>query len=134
MNTATLLFAALLLHHYFPTPLRCCLNHENTSGWKSACFASRASFVLQSRMRAYDSTTFLFPSTILTVDGEWHSFFATSAHFRFESQFTAAKSQVYLLTMAYAFPDHGFERYKIARLPKTNGTMQMASPRRDERE
>lgn len=52
-----------------PMRLCCCLNHKNAFTSKSMCFAPWASFVLQLKMRAFGSTAFLFPITILTVNG-----------------------------------------------------------------
>lgn len=71
-----------------------CLNHENTSALKPACFASWAFFVLLSKMKVFASTASLFPTTVLTIDRESPTSFTMSAHFCFKHRLTAVKSHV----------------------------------------
>lgn len=59
--------------------------------WKHFCSQVRvlsfSAFVFLSEMRAFASTSFFFPTTVLVFDKESQSSFVMSAHFRFESRF-----------------------------------------------
>lgn len=78
---------------------------RSTSNAPAVCFAPWVYFVLQSKIRAFGATAFLFPTTVLAVDRESPSSFMVSAHFRFGSWFTAVKSD--FCTAAISFIDIG---------------------------
>lgn len=111
-----------------------CLNHENTSALKPACFASWAFFVLLAKISAFASTTLLFTTTVPTIDTESLSTLAMSAHFRFGFWFTAAKSQVlHLSAMGFVSSRPWFLPIQNGRptgAPKTSGTVQMEPSQR----
>lgn len=103
-----------------PMHLWCCLNHENTSTSKFACFAPRSSFASLKKTITSASTTFPFPTTAITVHAESASYYVISARFSFECRSAAAKLSKFLVYQQWLslLPSHGTERYKEASPPE----------------
>lgn len=83
----------------------------------------------------FASTTFLSPTTMLTIDGKSQNAFMMSTHFRFGPRFYAVRSQVsHLSSMAFTSSQPWFQaikNVKPARAPKTHGTMWMVASLRE---
>lgn len=101
----------------YPLWLHCCLDHDNTSVCESTCFTSRASLVLLPKMRAFASTAFLFPTTILTVDRESLLRCQLASVSDLGSLLRNHKFLIYWRWVSHP-PSHGSEQYKMTSPPE----------------